>query len=295
MILPEQANPDTANLDTSEPMAESSEATTAADSLNASLDTASADLAALYERIQSFDIDTVEDALSFSQRLAKDNNWSLKFALSVIEEYKRFVFLAVAADHPATPSDQVDQVWHLHLTYSRSYWEDFCPNILKMSLHHEPTKGGDAESEKFDHWYEQTLASYEQFFGEAPPEQIWPAADLRFGRDNAFIRVNTQQQWVIPKLPVSREVLGSVIAVLIVGMGLYVMLNTASGANVVGVGVITVLSAIAGYSIIQTGAGFLDALHRPSRGGGWGTGGCGGCAGCGGGCCGCGGGGCGGC
>jgi hypothetical protein len=32
--------------------------------------------------------------------------------------------------HIVTPSEQVDQVWHLHLTYTRSYWDEFCPNVL---------------------------------------------------------------------------------------------------------------------------------------------------------------------
>jgi hypothetical protein len=41
------------------------------------------------------------------------NGWSRPFALRAIEEYRKFVFLALVADHQVTPSDQVDQVWHL--------------------------------------------------------------------------------------------------------------------------------------------------------------------------------------
>jgi hypothetical protein len=74
----------------------------------------------LYERIQAFSLDQPDDGLSFSRRLARDNGWSLEYAQRVIEEYKKFAFLAVVAGHPVTPSDQVDQVWHLHLTYTRS-------------------------------------------------------------------------------------------------------------------------------------------------------------------------------
>ena len=36
-------------------------------------------------------------------------------APGAIEEYRKFVFLALVAGHQITPSDQVDQVWHLHL------------------------------------------------------------------------------------------------------------------------------------------------------------------------------------
>ncbi|MEK6230809.1 MAG: hypothetical protein N2A42_03075 [Luteolibacter sp.] len=33
-------------------------------------------------------------------------------------EYKRFVALAMLAGHPVTPSEEVDQAWHLHLVYT---------------------------------------------------------------------------------------------------------------------------------------------------------------------------------
>ena len=80
----------------------------------------------LYRRIQAFEFDTAEVQWPFNGRLARENRWSEEFTLSVIKEYKKFAFLAMAAGHPVTPSDQVDQAWHLHLTYTRSYWEEFC-------------------------------------------------------------------------------------------------------------------------------------------------------------------------
>ncbi|HIK42466.1 TIGR04222 domain-containing membrane protein, partial [Thermoleptolyngbya sp. M55_K2018_002] len=154
---------------------------------------------ALYDRLQAFSLDQPGAALSFSQRLARDNRWSLDYAQRVIEEYKKFAFLAVCAGHPVTPSDQVDQAWHQHLTYSRSYWEVFCPQVLQTPLHHEPTQGGQTEHHKFNDWYRKTLQSYEAWFGEAPPADIWPEPSLRFGRDLQFRRINMQQHWVLPR------------------------------------------------------------------------------------------------
>ncbi|MDG2618080.1 TIGR04222 domain-containing membrane protein [Thermoleptolyngbya sichuanensis XZ-Cy5] len=154
---------------------------------------------ALYDRLQAFSLDQPGAALSFSQRLARDNCWSLNYTQRVIEEYKKFAFLAVCAGHPVTPSDQVDQAWHQHLTYSRSYWEVFCPQVLQTPLHHEPTQGGQTEHHKFNDWYRKTLQSYEAWFGEAPPPDIWPDPSLRFGRDLQFRRVNVQQHWVLPR------------------------------------------------------------------------------------------------
>lgn len=152
----------------------------------------------LWSRIDSYEFDAVDVALPFSARLARDNNWSVDFAERAIEEYKKFAFLAMTAGHPVTPSDEVDQVWHLHLLYTRSYWEDFT-RILGKPLHHGPTLGGVNEGCKFHAWYENTLCSYSKVFAVAPPADIWPEPASRFGDAMQFRRINTRTSWVIPK------------------------------------------------------------------------------------------------
>jgi len=52
-----------------------------------------------------------------------------------------------------TPSDTVDQAWHLHLIYTGHYWEELCGKVLGLQLHHEPSAGGAVEGGK----YEQTI------------------------------------------------------------------------------------------------------------------------------------------
>ena len=144
---------------------------------------------ALWQAIEGYAIGPPDAALSFTQRLARENRWSQEFAARVIDEYKRFCFLAVTAGHEVTPSDAVDQAWHLHLTYSRDYWERFCPEVLGAPLHHGPTAGGSAERERYFEQYAQTLRSYERAFGP-PPADIWPDARRRFGRDPRAVRVH---------------------------------------------------------------------------------------------------------
>ncbi len=117
----------------------------------------------LLRRIEAFEIDEGRPALSFQSRLARENGWTENYAARVNFEYKRFVYLAMAAGHAVTPSDQVDQAWHLHLTYSRSYWDRLCGEVLGKPLHHGPTRGGEDEDDKFNDWYEQTKASYRPF------------------------------------------------------------------------------------------------------------------------------------
>jgi hypothetical protein len=86
-----------------------------------------------------YSIGPEDAALHFPDRLARENGWSRTKADRVIGEYKRFCFLAATAGHEVTPSDAVDQAWHLHLTYTRDYWERFCPDVLGRPLHHNPT------------------------------------------------------------------------------------------------------------------------------------------------------------
>lgn len=153
----------------------------------------------LYQHLQAYSLDSEGASFSFSTRLAKENNWTKAYSLRVIDEYKKFVLLAMVAGHTVSPSDQVDQVWHLHLTYTRAYWDEFCKDILARPLHHEPTRGGHTEKQKFWQLYQQTLDSYECLFNEKPPTDIWPSPELRFGRDVHFVRVNRRQHWLIPK------------------------------------------------------------------------------------------------
>jgi len=110
---------------------------------------------------------------AFSARLARENGWSSGYAVRVIEEYRRFCWLAVHAGYPVSPAPAVDQAWHLHLLDSRDYWLRFCPQVLGQPLHHEPAAadGRAAHHEQ----YVRTLRAYEAAFGP-PPADIWPAA-----------------------------------------------------------------------------------------------------------------------
>ncbi|MEL6930426.1 MAG: TIGR04222 domain-containing membrane protein, partial [Cyanobacteria bacterium J06600_6] len=84
----------------------------------------------VFTRIKAFSFDKPGTEFTFNQRLARENAWSIEYTHRVIEEYQKFIFLAVFAGHIVTPSEPIDRVWHLHLTYTRSYWNDFCPNTL---------------------------------------------------------------------------------------------------------------------------------------------------------------------
>lgn len=154
---------------------------------------------ALWQRIADHRIGPADASLSFAARLARENRWSPAHAERVIEEYRRFCYLAMTAGHEVTPSDAVDQAWHLHLAYSRDYWQVFCPHVLGGELHHGPTQGGPVERERFYRQYADTLAAYEQAFGEVPPAGIWPDAHRRFTVDPRRVRVNVSDAIVMQR------------------------------------------------------------------------------------------------
>ncbi|QEL14385.1 TIGR04222 domain-containing membrane protein [Limnoglobus roseus] len=161
----------------------------------------------LRQKIEAFNIDGPDTpALPYAVRLARENGWTRAYTARVVREYKRFLYLAVTAPHAASPSEAVDAAWHLHLTYTRSYWQRLCQETLGRPLHHEPTRGGHDEGAKYRNLYERTLQTYRDTLGEDPPGDIWPPADVRFGEDLRHVTVNTARNWVVPKAVVRRAV-----------------------------------------------------------------------------------------
>lgn len=144
----------------------------------------------LWKRIAGHAIGPKNAPLTFAARLARENRWSQPHADRVIGEYKRFCYLAMTAGHEVTPSDAVDQAWHLHLTCSRDYWQVFCPEVLGADLHHGPTNGGTIARDRYCRQYAATLAAYEASFGEPPPGDIWPEARRRFAVDPQGVHIN---------------------------------------------------------------------------------------------------------
>src|ERR1700709_1185766 len=93
----------------------------------------------LWDKIRNFPMDDESATITFSSKLAAVQNWTAAFTQKAIDEYKRFIFLCCILEAGAAPSKAVDEVWHLHLTYTRSYWIDLCRNTLGKDIHHYPS------------------------------------------------------------------------------------------------------------------------------------------------------------
>lgn len=171
-----------------------------------------------WSRIASVSFET-EETPGFVERLARENRWTLAYAERALAEYRRFACLAVTAPHEVTPSDEVDQVWHLHLAYSRHYWGPWTAALGRV-LHHGPTAGGPAAAKRYRDAYAATLEAYFRAFGEEPPEDLWPDPGPRFAIPPRMRRVDLGRSVVVPVLPALRiAVYGLVAAVLLAAAG----------------------------------------------------------------------------
>lgn len=103
----------------------------------------------------------------FIDRICKENCWDRNYAIRVINEYKKFIFLSTLES--VAPSFEIDQVWHAHLLFSKDY-EIMCENIGKRIYHNpdvNPKKNINIDQ------YDKTKKLYFEIFKHSPPNDIW--------------------------------------------------------------------------------------------------------------------------
>ncbi|ABD56218.1 glycine-rich domain-containing protein [Jannaschia sp. CCS1] len=137
----------------------------------------------LWARLQSHGFDGPGSA-PFSVKLARAERWSPAFTARVIEEYRRFLYLTQVSARQVTPSQIVDAAWHMHLTYTRDYWDVLCPDVIGKPVHHQPC-AGEEEMPRYRDQFAATKALYEAEFSAEPPADIW-------GREDATVQRKPQ-------------------------------------------------------------------------------------------------------
>jgi hypothetical protein len=104
------------------------------------------------------------------QMMEKQMGTNSETAQRVIEEYRKFLFLAMRAGHQVIPPGVINDVWMMHLQNAQNYWETLGQMITERPM----AQGVDAKSfaSMADSW-SATLQSYERIFGTKPPMDIW--------------------------------------------------------------------------------------------------------------------------
>ncbi|EAY31130.1 glycine-rich domain-containing protein [Microscilla marina] len=218
----------------------------------------------LWDKINHYSFDAVDASFPFSARLMRENGWTEAYTIEAIQEYKKFMFLVAVSGHSVSPSDPVDQVWHLHMIYTQSYWEEFCHGILGKAIHHNPTKGGKDERKKHVNMYDQTVESYFQYFGEPQPAHIWISTQDLF-KEIHYRRVNMHRNWVTAKPQFVRKRWH--LAPLLALLALFFMAN--SGGDIAGIIFFVVFIVLISIAATST-----------DKGGGSASGGCSSCSSC---------------
>lgn len=149
----------------------------------------------LWQRVRDFELDSSADAFPFSERLRRENGWSRQRVLGAINEYKKFIYLLCVSNSRLMPPEAVDQTWHLHLVYTRSYWTKLCDGVLGRPIRHEPVQSGEAQPNCFPAQYADAYQLYQNEFGYAPPPEIWPPVSERFVNPPTRQPVDRQGYW----------------------------------------------------------------------------------------------------
>lgn len=97
---------------------------------------------------------------------SEGEGWLLDAAFHAVEEYRRFLFLALTCQTAIVPTRTVDGVWHAHILDTMKYAED-CENTWGFFLHHFPYFGmrGADDRAALQAAGRQTAALYLKAFG----------------------------------------------------------------------------------------------------------------------------------
>ncbi|HKY90904.1 MAG TPA: TIGR04222 domain-containing membrane protein [Nevskiaceae bacterium] len=156
--------------------------------------------------------------IDLAAQLVRKLDWSRAFADDAVEEYARFCWLAQHAGHAVAPSEEVDQVWHLHLQHTRDYWEVFCPRCLGGPFHHQPASADREHRRRLRDDYAETLASYQRHFG-APAEAFWPPLARRFDAPQRFRLVDLHTSRIVARRARPRWRIAALVATVL-GLGI---------------------------------------------------------------------------
>lgn len=128
---------------------------------------------ALWDRLSSYGFPLTGDRGSLRHHLASETRLTSDQADRVVNEYRRFLYLAAASGRMVVPSPLIDRVWHTHIEDTRAYLDDFCQKVIGRVIHHSPGRKRAFD----DPGYFDTLRLYRDTFGEEPFARVWPVPE----------------------------------------------------------------------------------------------------------------------
>lgn len=127
----------------------------------------------LWHRLEGYSFHERPLTRSLVDRLHAETGHSIDVCYTLVEEYRRFMYLTGSTGETLAPSPIVDVVWKMHVQDEKAYFEDFCPRILGRIM-----KRPDVSLPFMDDpAYGRTLDHYADEFGRAQV-QFWPDPDF---------------------------------------------------------------------------------------------------------------------
>ena len=139
----------------------------------------------LWHRLEGYSFHERPLTRSLVDRLVEETGHSVDVCYTLVEEYRRFMYLAGSSSENLSPSPIVDMVWRMHTEDKRAYFEDFCPRILGRTIY-RPEGEGAALPFQDDPDYLRTLELYALEFGR-PQVQYWPDPDFALEKLSHFV------------------------------------------------------------------------------------------------------------
>lgn len=171
----------------------------------------------LWHRLEGYSFHDRPLSGSLVDRLAEETGHSLDVCYTLIEEYRRFMYLVGSTGTELAPSPIVDLVWQMHVSDRTAYFEDFCPRVIGRTVHRPDGDQPQLLGFQDDPAYGRTLDYYAQEFGR-PQVQFWPDPDL------AVVRMSNVVFWSIGLLAIGLAV--ALESVLFGGFGVLVIALT---------------------------------------------------------------------
>ncbi|PUB18821.1 hypothetical protein [Yoonia sediminilitoris] len=127
----------------------------------------------LWHRLEGYSFHERPLTRSLIDRLHEESGHSIDVCYTLVEEYRRFMYLVGCTGETLAPSPIVALVWRLHISDEKAYFQDFCPRVIGRTIHYaaDPLPIGE------DPAYERTLEFYAREFGRAQV-QYWPDPDV---------------------------------------------------------------------------------------------------------------------
>lgn len=110
---------------------------------------------------------------AFRDKLVRRFYWSEDFAKKAVNEYLKFIYLALTTNYAVTPSKVIDQVWCEHILFTQGY-KKFCEEVIERPFDRHPELlSGNMQSGIFNAQHQNVLVLYKNEFNVEAPEDVW--------------------------------------------------------------------------------------------------------------------------